>query len=142
MPQLANLATCLVCILPITSLAASEQISCPATLEVKTSATPPTGWQLVPATGNTLLERVGFYSGPPSEQASLVPDSTKNSKDEVRDIWTFVPNEKETIWVNCFYLGTTLTLAKPLRKGSKRCEVRYKTSKSGTRLQLLGVQCE
>lgn len=122
--------------------ATSYPIECPQTLDVKSTATPPAGWQVVNSGSANTLDRIGFYSGPPAERASLVPDKSQNKMGESKDIWTFSPNAAETIWAECVYTGTTLTIAKPMEHGVTTCEVRYKTTRAGSRLSVIKAQCE
>lgn len=116
--------------------------ACPPALEVRSTANAPAGWQLVAGSADSQLHRVGFFSGPPADGASLVPDKTQDIRGESRDTWTFAPKSTETIWLACFYHHTTLSLAKTVATGAKRCEVRYKTTRTGARLNVIAIQCE
>ena len=119
-----------------------QPIHCPATIDVKSSAGPPAGWQVINPAGISVLERIGFYSGPPSELASLVPDRTRDAEGTSQDIWTFPPGTGEAIWVACFYTGTALFIAKPVQRGIGSCGASYSTANSGSRLSVLEVHCE
>ena len=125
-----------------TGFAAMQPIDCPATLAVTSAASPPGDWQVVTPTGTRSLDRVGFYSGPPSEQVSLAPDSTVEGGGKSLDVWTFSPSTDEPLWVACFYAGTTLFIAKPVPRGMKRCSVSYATTRSGSRLRLAEAHCQ
>lgn len=127
---------------PVIGWAATHAVECPSMLDVKSSASPPAGWQVVGSSVGNALDRVGFYSGPPSEQASLVPDKTQNRKGESRDVWTFSPTAAETIWAACFYTGTTLFIAKPVEHSVKSCEVRYRATRAGSRVSVIEAHCE
>jgi hypothetical protein len=132
----------LVLFIPVIGCAAPQTVECPSILDVKSSASPPAGWQVVSPSAGNALDRIGFYSGPPSEQASLVPDKTQNKKGESQDIWTFSTSAPEPLWAACFYTGTTLIIAKPLEQGVKSCEVHYKVTRSGSRLSVIKAHCE
>jgi hypothetical protein len=110
--------------------------------EVKSSVNPPPGWQVVNSPVGNTLDRVGFYSGPPVERASLVPDKTQNKKGESRDIWTFSRSSTEQIWAACFYTGTMVSIAQQMDQGIKRCEVRYQTTRMGERVSVIEAHCE
>jgi hypothetical protein len=132
---------CAALFVPILCWAGADPIDCPSTLDVKSSANPPAGWQVANLSAVNALDRVGFYSGPPAERASLVPDRTQNKKGESQDTWLFSPNAPEAIWVACFYTGTTLIVAKEVEHGVKSCSVRYKTTRSGSRLSVIEGHC-
>lgn len=125
-----------------TGCAAMQPIDCPAKLDVRSSASPPADWQVVTPARTRSLDRIGFYSGPPSGQVSLVPDSTTEGSGKSQDVWTFPSSTNEPLWVACFYTGTTLFIAKPVRRGMKRCSVSYATTRSGSRLRLADAHCQ
>lgn len=124
------------------SCAAMQPIDCPANIDVRSSASPPPGWQVITPASAHSLERIGFYSGPPSEQASLVPDTTRDGAGKSQDIWTFPTGNEEATWVACYYTGTTMFIAKPVAHGLRNCSVSYATGRSGSRLQLTEAHCE
>jgi hypothetical protein len=127
---------------PCLGWGASQLIGCPKSLEISSTATPPAGWQVIVPPEPKNLERIGFYAGPPSHNVSLVPDKVQDKKGESQDSWAFLPTKDERIWVSCFYNTTSLSLAKPLMEGVHRCEVRYKSTRTGSRLSVIATNCE
>jgi hypothetical protein len=127
---------------PCLGWGASQMIGCPNSLEIISTATPPAGWQVIFPPEPKTLERIGFYAGPPSQNASLVPDKVQDKKGESQDSWAFSPMKDEKIWVSCFYNTTSLSLAKPLIEGVRRCEVRYKATRTGARLSVIESHCD
>jgi len=127
---------------PVVGWCAPKPVGCPASLDVKNSVIAPAGWSVVEASGASALDRIGFSVGPATERAALVPDKTQNKKGESKDVWNFQPGAAETIWASCFYVGTTLSIARPMEQGVRRCEVRYRTVRSGARISVAEAHCE
>ena len=75
-------------------------------------------WQSMNDTFNNrqLLEMIQVFSGHPKDGASLIPDNT-NTHDAV---WTF-NNEKESLWIACFYQQSTVRLIHKLPNNVKKC---------------------
>lgn len=126
---------------PLICLGDDSSFECPRTLDVKYSAPVVPGWQIVESAEPHILERVGVFSGHPSERAALVPDSTLTRKSESKDIWNLPRPINEASWLACFYSGTSLIIARPLEQALSRCEVRYKATRTGLRLSVIAVQC-
>ena len=129
-------------LLPALAWGATTTVVCPPTLTVQTPVDVPAGWEVMKGPSAVLLERVGLYAGHPSGMASLVPDKSQTRKGEAIDTWTFWPNAPDEPWLACFYGGQELMMARPLGQGTTRCDVHYRVSRSGTRQELLAVQCE
>lgn len=127
---------------PLSSWSADTTLTCPSSLETKSTATAPAGWQLIDPSRPHPVERVGFYAGHPSEMASLVPDKTQVKKGEAQDAWAFPGPVPEGAWMACFYTGTSMSLAQRLAPEITRCEVRYRTTRNNTRLGLIDIQCQ
>lgn len=126
----------LVMLLAPTVVMCSEQnVACPSTLGIKSSASPIPGWQVLEAQEPHVLDHLGVYFGNPSELASSVPQTLREKSGASRDIWTF--DAKDDMWIACFYSGTSLFIAKPLGPGHTRCEADY-ASASRT---LSGAHC-
>lgn len=120
----------------------AEQITaCPQQLDMKSTAQVSSEWEVVESSVPNTLERIGFFSGHPADHASLVPDESKSGKGEAKEVWIFSPEEQEKIWLACFYTGTAMSIAKPLEKGLRQCQVSYKTTPTGSRLSVVGVRC-
>lgn len=67
---------------------------------------------------STFVERISLTSGPPDQQATLVPDvSTKRSI-----AWKL--SDKDEYWVACHYLFTNLLLTRKLPHGMRECSVK------------------
>ena len=133
----------LVMLLLIPGLAwgADQLIECPQSLEVKSVASAPDGWHIIDMKQENVLERVGLFSGHPSNGASLVPDKSQTRNGESKDVWAFSPISEEEQWLACFYYGTSLVVAQPVGLHATRCEVRYKVTRAGARLSVLSARC-
>ena len=126
---------------PLLSWGDEQILECPRTVEVKSAVQPRPGWQLVVPVEPNVLERVGFFSGHPSARASLVPDKTQTGNGASNDIWNFLPAAPGEPWLACYYTGTSLVIAKPVAKQVRRCEVRYKATRAGSRLSVTAIRC-
>ncbi|MDX1959664.1 MAG: STY0301 family protein [Leptospiraceae bacterium] len=124
------------------SLLSEEKIECPSSIQVNKTSTAPSDWKFFSGSNSHLLARVGFYSGNPNEEASLVPDSTKTKKKESVDTWRFLSKKTHAIWIACYYIGVDSFLAKEIEDNIKVCHVNYKTNKLGTRLSVKGIFCK
>jgi hypothetical protein len=120
---------------PLAALAATQAIECPASIDMKSLVKAPPGWVAVESPDRKGLDRIGLFSGHPSENASLAPDSSNDTKDDSTNLWTFEANSTEQIWAACSYRGTNTILAKQVVKGVRSCTVRYKRANK----LLLGV---
>jgi hypothetical protein len=98
---------------------------CPSSIEVNQSIkTIPSQWTAAHEDFPSILAGITFYSGPPSEDASLVYDKWVKRNGLAYASWTF-STDSSRIWLKCSYAYTTVTLAKELPKGTKRCDVTY-----------------
>lgn len=127
---------------PLAAWAETNPVSCPASLEINSLASAPAGWTVLDAPESHVLDRIGFFSGPPAELVSLVPDKAVQKKGESRDVWTFPPEGTERVWASCFYTGTSLSVSRPMNEGVQRCEVRYRTTRNGSRIGIVEAGCE
>ena len=98
---------------------------CPPTITVDERVPEhPDGWTVTQRKLGHRMAGVTFYSGPPSEEASLVYDETKTSGDEWIATWHFTPGATP-FWIECRYEGTTMQLARPLPQTVTVCHVTY-----------------
>jgi hypothetical protein len=105
------------------------------------SPDPPAGWSAIPGPKEHNLERVGFYLNHPSEDGILVPDSTRKEGTEERVMWKFVRAAGGEYWLGCFYVDTSIVLAKKLESTISQCDVTYQLLPTGKRLGIKGVIC-
>ncbi len=101
---------------------------CPSSIEVKQSVKiAPSEWTAGHEDFPSILAGITFYSGPPSENASLVYDKWIKRNGLAYASWTFSADSSTDlrIWLKCNYAYTTVTLAKELPEGTKRCDVTY-----------------
>ena len=131
----------LLLLFPVSALPA-QQLECPTTFKVESTASAPPEWTSFSASSPHVLDRVGFYSGSPREGASLVPESQPEKAREARDGWRFEVAKNEPIWLACFYTGTDRFLAKQIDRGLASCNVSYKLTKSGSRIGIQSIVCD
>ena len=109
--------------LVVSSLAFAADQYCPADISVKQEATQvPKSWRTFSEKMPHRLAAIGFYDGPPEENASLVSDS--GSKNGVTETWRFGPNTKR-IWITCSYASTDIALTQELPENTSECTVSY-----------------
>lgn len=126
---------------PLACVGQEQLPECPRTLEVKSTAPVPAGWQVISPADPNVLERVEFYAGHPSGGAALVPDKSLTKGGDSMDMWRFSSGAPEEPWLACSYTGTALLVARPVAKGAERCEVHYKVTQKGVRLSVTAVRC-
>lgn len=116
---------------------------CPLSIQVEQSLkTTPEGWDAGQNGYVADLSCVTVFSGPPAEQAYLVP-SGKDEKDlQDNEIWPLTPDE-HGYWIPCNYAHTTVVISKKLPTTFKECEVKYQSNVyiAGSRVPE-SVQCE
>lgn len=124
------------------SVSAGQMLQCPSSIMIEKNAATPVGWRFFSDSSPNALERIGFFSGDPSEGASLVPDAAQTKGQESKDEWRFLIRADEVIWVGCYYSGTDAFLARQLDKGVSKCAVTYNTTKFGSRISVKGIYCD
>ncbi|MFZ0676045.1 STY0301 family protein [Candidatus Binatus sp.] len=98
---------------------------CPATISVEQrGAAPAPDWTVSYSGYQTAVAGVTIFDGPPSEQASLVPDSEKPSGDNLIQIWQ-LPKSDRGYWLQCNYANTTAQISRRLPASVSRCDVVY-----------------
>ena len=126
MRSLLGGAAVVVAVLLGSSWLGAEEIGCPARVEVRQSAAAvPAGWTAGVSELPTILAGVTFYSGPPEERASLVPDANGRRGGMLTSTWRFGRGTKEVFWVSCGYLATSVVLSRALPVGTTECTVEY-----------------
>jgi hypothetical protein len=144
----SNKATGIRCLLayglawPALAQAGELSIDCPSSLAVDAAVHAPAGWRAFDPPQPHALARVGVFSGPPEEGASLVPDKTSTKGLESTDVWSFGRGVPEGLWVACYYNGTTASLVQKVELAATRCEVRHQMLRNGTRVKVLGMRCQ
>ena len=112
---------------------ANEELSCPPTVEIsQKAANPPSGWD-VSNYGNEArpieVSGVTFYTGPPSEQASLHPREQKTVGKKLILMWKLYQKTNSSLgyWIECDYTHTNVVLSKrvPDFIKDKVCSVIY-----------------
>jgi len=98
---------------------------CPATVAVEEQVPEePEGWTVTQRRTGHRLAGVTFFDGPPSENASLVYDTTSASGDDWIATWRF-PTSARGYWILCRYEATTIELARMLPPAVTVCHVAY-----------------
>ncbi|MFK2891850.1 STY0301 family protein [Dyella flagellata] len=131
----------LVLLVPAMAQGAEQKLECPASLEVKDSASAPSGAQVFQSPEPHVLERVSFQLGTPSKLVPA-PLGTVNKPGESRDTWVFHAPLPQQVWAACAYTGTSLFLVRPVGQNVTRCEVRYRTVGAHTRVGVIAARCE
>jgi hypothetical protein len=104
---------------------ARAESACPATIAVEQRGSAPApDWTVTYSGYQTAVAGVTIFDGPPSEQASLVPDSEKPSGDNLIQIWQ-LPKSDRGYWIQCNYANTTAQISRPLPASVSRCDVVY-----------------
>jgi len=100
-------------------LCAAGTFTCPERIETtSTLSASHADWEAVPVPLPQYFERISLTSGPPEQQASLVPDSsTKRSI-----VWKL--SGKDEYWVACHYLFTNVLLTRKLPADARECSVK------------------
>lgn len=104
---------------------ARAESACPATISVEQrGSAPASDWTVSYSGYQTAVAGVTIFEGPPSEQASLVPDSEKPSGDNLIQIWQ-LPKSDRGYWLQCNYANTTAQISRRLPASVSRCDVVY-----------------
>jgi hypothetical protein len=85
----------------------------------------PAGWQPGLDSGIHRLTRITVYAGKPSIKASLVPDNEGQPGEDTCAIWTFGPKGRDTVWMECAFSGTAITLSKEMPLACREIRVYY-----------------
>jgi hypothetical protein len=110
------------CVIAAPNLARAES-SCPPMVVVEQKASAPgPDWSVSYSGYQTAVAGVTIFDGPPSEQASLVPDSEKTSGDNLIQIWQ-LPKRDRGYWLQCNYANTTAQISRRLPASFTRCDV-------------------
>ena len=101
---------------------ARAESACPATVAVEQKASAPApDWTVSYSGHETAVAGVTIFDGPPTEQASLVPDSEKTVGDNIIQVWE-LPKSGRGYWLQCNYANTTVQISRRLA-GVTRCDV-------------------
>ena len=118
-----------VALLPFPSLAQGpvKVFRCPERLEgiSQSLATTPEGWESGRLEVTHWVANLTFYDGPVAEKASLVPDASGRDGEKVNESWKLNPKNPRDYWIECSYLGTSLTLMKNIGRGYRQCTAQY-----------------
>jgi hypothetical protein len=102
---------------------AHAQATCPPTLAVaQTASAPAPDWTVTYSGYPTAVAGVTIFDGPPSEQASLVPDNEKTTEDTVIQTWKLATSARG-YWLQCEYANTTAQISRRLPAEVTRCDV-------------------
>lgn len=104
-----------------------KTFQCPEKLpEVAQSlTTTPAGWQPGKQAIPLWLYSITLFDGPVEEMAALAPDGRAKAANAITDTWTLDATSPRDLWLQCNYANTTITLAKPLGKGFRKCVARF-----------------
>jgi hypothetical protein len=109
---------------------ARAQAACPATISVEQKASAPAAdWTVAYSGYQTAVAGVTIFDGPPAQQASLVPDNEKTTKDAVIQTWRLAKSDRG-YWLQCDYANTTAQIYRRLPADVTRCDVTYERNVS------------
>ena len=112
------------CMIAVPYLALAESF-CPAEIAVEQKgAAPAPDWSVSYSGYQTAISGITIFDGPPSEQASLVPDNEKTSDDKVIQTWQLMKSDRG-YWLQCQYANTTAQISRRLPASIARCDVVY-----------------
>ncbi|MGB8682181.1 MAG: STY0301 family protein [Candidatus Binatus sp.] len=112
------------CAIAAAQIARAES-SCPAEIAVEQRASAPApDWTVSYSGYQTAVAGVTIFDGPPSAQASLVPDNEKTSGDNLIQIWQLAKSDRG-YWLQCNYANTTAQISRQLPASVTRCDVVY-----------------
>jgi hypothetical protein len=121
MKRLTFFLTALVCAIAPAHFAQADS-ACPATVAVEQRASAPApDWTVTYSGYETAVAGITIFDGPPSEQASLVPDSEKPSGDNIIQIWQ-LPKSDRGYWIQCNYANSTAQISRRLPASVSRCD--------------------
>jgi hypothetical protein len=117
-------------------------VACPASLAVEQKpASVPAGWTVTAGEPSLGLAGVLVYDGPPSDEASLVPDQKKTRR-ELTSTWRFPTSRPRDFWLACVYGSSAIRLTRVIPANISRCvAVHTLDPKTGRADELLRVTC-
>jgi hypothetical protein len=118
----------------------AEDIVCPASIIVASSAPTMREWQPVGGKHEHQLENAQIYSGHPGEEASLMPDES-SSGNTLTARWQLPPGAQHEYWISCSYRDTPLTMARKLDRKYSTCMIRYKRNTGPPPGRLQAIEC-
>lgn len=122
MKQVTFALIAFVCAISPANLVRAES-ACPATIVVEQRASAPApDWTVSYSGYETAVAGVTIFDGPPTQQASLVPDSEKQVGDNIIQIWQ-LPTSDRGYWLQCNYANATSQISRRLPASVKRCDV-------------------
>jgi hypothetical protein len=114
----------LACAIAAPQIARAES-SCPPEITVDQRASAPgADWVISYSGYQTAVAGVTIFDGPPSAQASLVPDNEKTSGDNTIQIWQLAKSDRG-YWLQCNYANTTAQISRQLPASVTQCDVVY-----------------
>lgn len=126
--NIVTTAKCRIWALPLlfvltTGCIAGETVSCPETiaLEAATVRIESASTNFSPYVEKSTIRLSGMsaFDGPPSEGASLVPNSI--SQDKSRITWNFSAGHVQNGWLSCDYSEGLVRLTRKVTSSTKRC---------------------
>ncbi|MGA7872632.1 MAG: STY0301 family protein [Candidatus Binatus sp.] len=112
------------CAIAAPQLARAES-ACPPELTVEQkAAAPASDWAVTYSGYQTAVAGVTIFDGPPSAQASLVPDDEKTIGDNIIQTWQLAKSDRG-YWLQCNYANTTAQISRRLPASVTRCDVVY-----------------
>lgn len=119
-----DLTRCFILIMvavPLAVSSASENVQCPAAIEVQQQAREvPVGWLAYEPDTKHPLMSVEFSEGEPSRKVTVLPTGERGAV----ATWNFVPSV-EGYWISCSYNNTSIVISRKLKSGTTACQVEY-----------------
>jgi len=109
-----------------TSTCLAQDKYCPQSISVDQKIeNAPSGWAASDDHSASSLAALTFFSGPPSEDASLKYDRWTVRNGLAYATWKFEPDSPGGIWLTCRYSSTRVVLTKKLPQNISECTVTY-----------------
>jgi hypothetical protein len=121
---------------------ASNVLTCPATLLVEESASPPSGWNAVSATAKRGFERISIYQrSPEGEEFDLAPDEQKQTTTNTSQVWNLPTDRSMPIFLRCRYRNSAVVLETKISLALHKCTLDYVHNARGMISGASEVQC-
>jgi hypothetical protein len=108
----------------ITGCIWAEEPNCPSSLVVEeTLKQAHEGWTEGRSEIPLRLAGITIFEGDPKEQASLIGEQRKTSRNTMVSTWRFTPGAQ--YWISCTYSGTRIVLSRPIPLNYRALVITY-----------------
>lgn len=136
------LAFCGCAILSAQPARAPQPLSCPATVTVNESITPPSPWQSRTPSVERTFERISVYNGKDGgEEFELAPDDERKAGNSILQTWNLKPYRTMNIFIRCRYRNTGALLWMNLPAEIGQCKLRFQADSRGRIVGKSSMEC-